>query len=527
MLFTTAMYILPQILDRAVQEQPEKVAFKYMQNGVTFSELQKRATKLALVLTEHGLKKGDRIGIYMPRCLESAIAVYGVLKAGGVYVPLDPFAPQQRTEFVIKDCTINYIVTIPQQKRKLKKIALNTALKSVIGLDELEVPLTKVISWEDVFRHNEEEFKPVNILGDDLAYILYTSGSTGKPKGIMHTHTSALAFVRLVSDLYQMQNEIYGMHAPLHFDPSVQGFFAAPYALATTIIVSDAHTKMPSSLAQLIEQEQITIWFSVPLALMQLLSHGDLDKKNMTALKWVLFSGEVFPTKHLRSLMEKWPFARFSNIYGPTETNQCTFYHVGDIPKTNKPIPIGSIWGDTEFKILNDKEEEVPKGEIGELVVRTATMMKGYWNNKALTQESLFKDETIPGFEKLYYKTGDQVRLDEEGQLLFFGRNDHQIKIRGYRVELEEINNVFTALDEVDEAVTIVLEDKDNYDKKLTAVLLPKQHHTLDLQGIKSYAKTQLPPYAVPTSIHVYSEFPRTATGKIDRKKIEKHMTSL
>jgi len=253
------VYTLPHIIENAAKQQPDKIAFKYLNDTITFSELNIKSDQLAQYFINQGIQKGDRIGIYMPRCLETTIAVYGVLKAGAVYVPLDPFAPVSRTEFVCQDCDIKHLISIPQQLRKLKKFSSDVDLVSVIGIHQ-ELSYATSISWETIFQVSLVPSTPVNILGDDLAYILYTSGSTGMPKGIMHTHTSALAFVKLAASMYEMQDSIYGMHAPLHFDPSVQGYYAAPYALATTIIVSDAHTKMPASLAELIEKEKITIW---------------------------------------------------------------------------------------------------------------------------------------------------------------------------------------------------------------------------------------------------------------------------
>ena len=519
------IYTLPHIIKKAAKLQPDKVAFKYLNQTITFSELETKSNQLAQYLVNQSVKKGDRIGIYMPRCLETTIAVYGILKAGAVYVPLDPFSPINRTEFVIKDCGIQHVISIPQQTRKIKKFVENLGLISLVGIEKENSNFT-TISWEAIFNLKTENYTPINIIGDDLAYILYTSGSTGVPKGIMHTHSSALAFVTLAADLYEMQGAIYGMHAPLHFDPSVQGYFAAPYALATTIIISDAHTKMPASLTEIIEKEKITIWFSVPLALIQMLNQGNLEKRDMSSLKWVLFSGEVFATKHLRNLMNCWNFAKFSNIYGPTETNQCTYYHLENPPETDLPIPIGFAWGNTEFKIINAENKEVAFGEQGELVVRTASMMKGYWNNPDLTQNSFYKETLVAGVEQIFYRTGDQVQQDEEGRLLFFGRNDNQIKLRGYRIELGEIENIVTAHPQIQEAVALVFMNTKTDEKELFVVVIANNDEEITIVDIKQFCQKKLPVYAVPDQIRIVKEFPRTASGKINRKQIETNLTS-
>ena len=514
------VYTLPHIIENAARQQPGKIAFKYLSGTITFLELHTKSDQLAHYLIGQGIQKGDRIGIYMARCLETTIAIYGILKAGAVYVPLDPFAPVTRTEFVIKDCGIQHLISTSQQTRKLKKFSEDTGIVSVIGMHQ-KLPYATTISWDIIFHTSLDHILQANILGDDLAYILYTSGSTGIPKGIMHTHASALAFVQLAATMYDMKDAIYGMHAPLHFDPSVQGYFGAPYALATTIIVSDAHTKMPTSLTELIEKEKITIWFSVPLALIQMLSHGNLDKRDMSSLKWVLFSGEVFATKHLQTLMRRWPFARFSNIYGPTETNQCTYYHLDTPPVGDASIPIGYAWGNTAFKIIDAQDQEVTKGAIGELVVRTATMMKGYWNNPIGTQKSFYKDEIIKEAPHIYYRTGDQVQEDEEGRLLFLGRKDHQVKVRGYRIELGEIENVFTSYPGIEETIAMVTSQDDTTQKTLISVIVPSQQSSIDLEALKEFCQKKLPVYAIPDTIHILERFPRTASGKINRKEIE------
>lgn len=519
-----SIYTLPHIIAKAATRRPKKTAFKFLDQTITFLELHLKSEQLAFYLINNGVKKGDRIGIYMPRCLETTIAVYGILKAGAVYVPLDPFSPITRTEFILKDCDIQHIISIPQQTRKLKKVNKNLGLLSVIGVEK-ELPYGTAISWEQIFNIDINKFKSVNILGDDLAYILYTSGSTGTPKGIMHTHASALAFITLAASLYEMDGAIYGMHAPLHFDPSVQGYFAAPYALATTIIVSDAHTKMPASLAELIEKEKITIWFSVPLALTQMLSSGELEKRDMSSLKWVLFSGEVFTTKHLRLLMKIWHFAKFSNIYGPTETNQCTNYNLEIPPEGDLPIPIGSVWGNTEFKIINDQDKEVVFGEQGELVIRSATMMKGYWKNPELTQNSFYKETPVLGVEKVFYRTGDQVKQDEKGKLLFFGRNDHQVKLRGYRIELGEVENILNSHPKVQESVALVILNTETNEKELLVAVLATNNTNIINEDLKQFCQKRLPIYMVPDRIQVFNEFPRTASGKINRKQIETIVT--
>jgi acyl-coenzyme A synthetase/AMP-(fatty) acid ligase len=219
--------------------------------------------------------------------------------------------------------------------------------------------------------------------------------------------------------------------------------------------------------------------------------------------------------------MKRWSFARFSNIYGPTELNQCTYYHLDTPPVGDASIPIGYAWGDTAFKIIDAQDQEVTKGAIGELVVRTATMMKGYWNNPTGTQKSFYKDEIITGAPHIYYRTGDQVQEDEEGRLLFLGRKDHQVKVRGYRIELGEIESVLTSYPGIEETIAMVTSHDDATQKTLISAIVPSQEVCIDLEALKAFCQKKLPVYAIPDTIQVLERFPRTASGKINRKEIE------
>ena len=519
------IYNLVQIVENSAKEFPEKVAFRFLNESITFEDLNTKSSQLAACLLSQEVKKGDRVGILMHRCLETCIAIYGILKSGAAYVPIDPFLPSERVKFLINDCGIKHLVTTNKQSKKIKKVLSEEGnLKTIIGLSETQN--IETISWEEVFVKPLLDYKPVNILADDLSYILYTSGSTGTPKGIMHTHASGLAFAKLVVDLYDFKHtDIIANSAPLHFDVSILGYCSSPLAGATTVIVSDAHLKFPVSLADLVEKEKVTIWYSVPLLLIELLHKGGIQNKDYSCMRWVLFAGEVFATKQLRALMKLWSHAEYSNIYGPTELNQCTYYNLKVPPITDEPIPIGTTWGNTEYKILDENDNPVNEGDEGLLVVRSATMMKGYWNNTALTEASLYKHKIAPGLEHVYYRTGDLVKLNENNELLFLGRKDNQIKLRGFRIEIGEVENTLLKFDGVTEAAVIVVDFQE--EKELIAtVLIDKKIEILE-SDLKTHCKNSLPVYAVPKDILILESFPRTSSGKINRKEIEKIIKAL
>ncbi|MEL6944847.1 MAG: AMP-binding protein, partial [Bacteroidota bacterium] len=280
------------------------------------------------------------------------------------------------------------------------------------------------------------------------------------------------------------------------------------------------HVKMPASLSKLIDDEQISIWYSVPLALIQMLQRGALKERNWEQLRWILYGGEPFPAKHLRALMELLPHTRISNVYGPAEVNQCTYYHLPDLPKEEESIPLGQVWGNTEMLIFDEKDQLVKQGEKGELLIRSATRMKAYWNNPALTERSFYRRKTAQGIDDIFYRTGDLVNMDEQGRLQFFGRKDRQIKSRGYRVELDDVENALLEHQMVNEVAIFSKKDKDDVNV-ICAVVTLKEKQNLEEKQLLDYCKNKLNWYAVPQRLSIMEDLPRTPTGKINRKELK------
>ena len=376
------------------------------------------------------------------------------------------------------------------------------------------------MSWDSVSQAETRD-PCAEVTDGDLAYIMYTSGSTGHPKGLMHTHSSGSSYALYSGNCYNVQaSDRLGNHSQLHFDMSTFEYFTGPSRGATTVIVPDEATLFPVRLAELVERERLTFWYSVPLALVQMLLHGELLRRDFSPLRWVLFGGEPFPPKYLHQLMEALPQARFSNVYGPAEVNQCTFYHVprSGIPD-DRPVPLGQVWDGAEGRILDTEDRPVKPGETGELMIRSSTMMEGYWGNRELTERSLYSEEPFPGFTRRFYRTGDLVSTDENGVLHFHGRKDRQVKIRGYRVELDEVENIAGSLEAVREAAVVLVEEPDGRKELLVAALL-KDGCVLTESDMKKQLAERLSSYAVPGRVCFPDVLPRTTSGKIDRRRL-------
>lgn len=512
---------LGQLIDFSAEKYPDQLAFKSGKQSLTYAQIKDQTDAFAKVLHEWGIKKGDRVGIYLPRSLHTAIAVHGTLKAGAAFVPLDPAAPISRIADICENCNIRVLATNERLGKKLnEQITKGQDLAGVVGY-EPEHWSKNAISWAKLAKIEAPSVQ-VRILADDLAYIMYTSGSTGKPKGIMHTHRSGLAYAKLSAELYGVhKNDIVANHCALHYDISTFGYFTSPLVGATTIIVSDAHTKFPMSLIQMVSEEKVSIWYSVPLALIQMLSTGKLTDFDFKPLRWVLFGGEVFPSHLLGQLMRIWSQARFSNVYGPAEVNQCTFHHLDAPPPDHEPVPLGQVWPNTEILIVDENDQKVAEGEVGLLLVRSATMMRGYWEAADLNSQAFYRRELVSGMIETFYRTGDLVSRTSAGRLFFHGRSDRQIKTRGFRVELESVEQTLNAIDDVAEGAVYPISQGDEGTLIFAQVILKPNSQKSQKELIKIMAEC-LPQYALPIEIRAVDSLPRTAAGKVDRKGLVK-----
>jgi len=379
-------FLLTHGLDEAAEKQPDNTAFRFPPDSINYAQLSQRSNQLANLLIDQGVKKSDRVGIFMHKSLQLPVAIYAVMKAGAAYVPIDPLTPTDRINHIVNDCKISVLISDDSKQKQLQSKWLKSSTISVVVGVSFQIDHLLTFNWSDLSNYPQNT-PQVNLNENDLAYIIFTSGSTGSPKGIMHNHRSGLNYAKLSASIYDLcSNDVLSNFSSLHFDMSTMDYLTVTQACATTVIISEAYMKLPASLAGFMEKEQFTIWYSVPFALIQLLAHGQLEDRNLESIRWVLYGGEPFPAKHLRQLMDLWPGARFSNVYGPAEVNQCTYYHLPDSFKGNEQtIPIGQICPNTKGLILDDDDNIIESGLIpGELLIHSASMMQGYWNNRSL-----------------------------------------------------------------------------------------------------------------------------------------------
>jgi amino acid adenylation domain-containing protein len=520
--------LLPQAIDYSAERFPDREAVRHSDDSISYADLAIKTDRLARFLYEQGVRRGDRVGIYCYKSIEAIIALWGIMKAGAVYVPIDPLSPTTRLEKILQDCEINHLVTDKEKISAVKKVIQSgVEITMIIGVQSEEDELSgKSTTWEDVFNTpGESQLSKNHIIEQDLAYIIYTSGSTGDPKGIMHTHHSGLSYANWAVQEYDItQYDRIANHAPLHFDISLFDIFGGAIAGSTVVPVPKEITLFPANFSQLLQDERISIIFTVPFALIQLSLRGAIDQRDLSELRWVIYGGEPFPPKHLRTLMKQIPGSKFSNIYGPAEVNGVTFYHVPAIPENSvEPIPIGKMCSFAQSLILDEYDEAVPLGEIGEIVIRSPSMMQGYWDRPDLNRKAFYFREVAPQYFAKFYRTGDLVKKLPDGNLLFVGRKDRQVKTRGYRVELDEVEVALISHPGVEEAAIVVLQDDDG-NNFIHGAVIPKEGEELSDAILSKHLAQIIPSYAIPIKFHIRQAFPRTTSGKINRRQIQKEV---
>lgn len=520
-------YLLHHLLEASAKAQPDRPAVVDGERSLTYSELDRASNRVANLLQDVGVQRGDRVGLYLNKSIEAVIALYGVMKAGAVYVPLDPDAPVARLGYICANCGIRCLITGEEKSAMWAGLLDSGAeLDALVVLNSshasgITSPGGNVkILAEDDLESQPDSPPQIPTIDLELAYILYTSGSTGSPKGVMLTHLNALTFVNwAVDELEVKPDDRLSSHAPFHFDLSVFDLFAAASAGACLVLVPPETSYFPIEVGRFIDRYGITIWYSVPSILTMLTLRGHLETGSLPSLRTILFAGEVFPIKYLRQLTDLLPHVHFYNLYGPTETNVCTYYKVPALPPERaKPIPIGKAIANVEVFAVTDRGRLAKSGDVGELWARGTTVMQGYWGDPERTAKGLVPNPFSGPVHDPCYRTGDLVRQNPDGDYELLGRRDHQIKSRGYRIELGEIESVLYSHPDVVECAVIAVPDELITNKIRAYVVLRAGVSETDFAG---HCSRHLPHYMIPMSFDLEQALPKTSTGKIDRKALE------
>ncbi len=517
-------------LSGVVSEQASRVATSEAIVDVartwTYEEAATSIERYSAALRLVGVKPGDRVGVHFNKCAEGFIAMHAVVSAGAVTVPLDPASPTRRLARICNEMDIAVVITHKPRLKSVRALHEALPLRAILGIApevfDQENQSVDVMSVEDIDALDPEA--PVAVSPDSLAYIVTTSGSTGEPKGIAHTHQSGRAYGDMtVAQFGVNSTDRVTDISPHHFDISTFSLWATPLAGATNIVINEAYQRLPASHSQLLEDQAATIWYSVPFLLQQLVLRGDLDNRNLDALRWVHFGGEVIPPGIIATMMSHCTNARFANIFGPAEVNHCTTAIFDSPPSGVGQLSIGTPVDKTEVRLVDPSADSpegqnlVPGGEVGELWVATPQLMAGYWNREALNEQVI---QSVDG--ERFYRTGDLVSESADGELSFHGRVDHQIKVRGFRIEIEGIEADLETLVQADgiaESVVVSVMRSESGEDEIIAGILGAQPN-FDGEHFVAAAASIVPTYAVPTRTVLISAAVFTGSGKLDRRAL-------
>lgn len=513
---------LHQWLDASARSRPDHPAVEEGSGAsITYRDFAALTDRVRDRLVAMGVRPGDRVGVYIPKTIDTLGVTFGALKAGAAYVPVDPTAPASRNGYIFANCQVKVAFVESTLVPTLQKeLAANDASPVIVALEGCGGggPLSAALDRLDR-EAPPPEARTHNPGPDDLAYILYTSGSTGKPKGVMLSHENAKVFVDWCSaHLKPRPDDRFSSHAPFHFDLSILDIYTPLKHGCTLVIVGEDLGKEPAPLAKYIEDKRITVWYSAPSILSLMAQFGNIRDLGWKRLRTIIFAGEVFPIVHLRSLKAQAPHCDYWNLYGPTETNVCTYYKLpgGAVPESKaEPYPIGVRCEHYEEIVLDADCRPAPPGVEGELCMGGPGVMKGYWGNAELTEKAF---ATVDGVR--WYRTGDIVSRDAEGQWVYRGRRDRMIKKRGYRVELGEIEACLYQHPNVREAAIVAIPDE-AAGFMVWAHLASRDGQKISLIALKKFCSERLPLYMIPDKFQFHEALPKTSTDKTDYQRLK------
>jgi amino acid adenylation domain-containing protein len=494
---------LPELLEQRAQESPDLPAVRLEDQQLTYAELNQRANQLAHYLQELGAGPESRVALCLERSLDMVVALWGVLKAGAAYVPLDPEYPEQRLAYMLEDSQPAVLLTHSSLLARLPE----------------ERPITVCLDQAGELLQRQPSDNPQRELRPEhLAYLIYTSGSTGQPKGAMNEHRAVLNRLGWMQAEYQLtaQDRVL-QKTPFSFDVSVWEFFWPAVAGAELVLAQPGGHRDSGYLVRLIRQRQISVVHFVPSMLQAFLQEPQVE--SCQSLRLVFASGEALSFDLVQRCLRCLPQARLHNLYGPTEAAvDVSLWDCRSQPE-RQPVPIGRPAANTQLYVLDPHLRPTPLGIPGELYIGGVQVGRGYFNRPELTAEKFVPDPFSDQPAARLYKTGDLARWRADGVLEYLGRLDQQVKLRGFRIELGEIEAALIEHPSVQEAAVLLREDVPG-DPRLVAYVVPAAGAAYDEGELTTHLKQRLPAHMVPSAWVVLPAMPLSPSGKLDRRAL-------
>jgi len=500
-------YNVLSFLENSAAKYPDRVAFKDKDEEINYSSLLVRCQKIAFVVRKNAqldpYDKNRPVAVFIDRNIKSLQLFLSVVYSGNFYVPIDPTLPADRIQAMLD--TLQPVCCISATTRKLPVEA--TSFDCLLEQSE------------HVDKSYSESVKRIRELSIDTdpVYAIFTSGTTGVPKSVIVSHRSVIDLVHRFAETFPFpEKPVMANQAPFDFDVSVKDIFNSLKLGGTVVIVPKSYFVMPAALLPYLQEKKVNVLIWAVSALRIIQNFKLFDACVPDSISLVMFSGEIMPVKCLNYLMDYWRDATFVNLYGPTEiTCNCSSYIIRERLQDTDNIPIGKSFANTEMFLIDpDTLKRIRNaGEKGEICVKGSCLALGYYRNPEQTELAFIQDPEVTAYQDFMYRTGDLGYYDEDGNLYYSGRRDHQIKHMGHRIEMGEIETVVNALDEVKMACAVYKEDKE------MIYLYYSADAECDDIIIKQIRKL-LPAYMLPNKFVYMHELPMNAHAKIDRKKL-------
>ena len=511
-------FLIWHLLRNSAQRAPEKEALVHGDERLTYGEVARRTSGLATALRAHGVRRGERVGIYLEASVPQVISIFGVSQSEGVYVPINALLHPEQVMHIARDCGMKALITTPAKAHALAEILPQiSSLEFLVLSGEGDAPVLSLPTYrlEEMCAADPQTPWRESSIEKDLAAILYTSGSTGKPKGVMLSHANVVAGSRIVSTYLGItEKERILAVLPFSFDAGMNQLMTAFEKGGTLVLINFTFAR---EIVQVLLKERITGLAGVP-TLWSLLAqpNSTLSKQPMSDLRYITNTGGAMPQAVLKVLREVLSTTKIFLMYGLTEAFRSTYLPPEELDR--RPTSMGKAIPDTEILVLNEKGQLCKPGEPGELVHRGPTVSMGYWNRPEDTARALRPNPLLPpelgDCERVCY-SGDVVKMDEDGFLYFIGRRDTMIKSSGFRISPTEVEEVLFQTGKLRGAAVIGVPDE-VLGQVVKAFVVARDGEPLDTDALLAICSEKMPRYMVPKFIDIMPELPKTSSGKVD-----------
>lgn len=508
------------LLTNTLKRHPDKPAVEDGDDSHSYAELDRESDALAAALLESGVRRGQRVGVYMEKSWEAIVAMLAASKAGAAFVNINTLLKAPQASYIVGDCDVQVLIGESKLLSTLGEGLVGTAFHKGV-----EAPAVAATTHEltEVLQSGEEPTGAPRVQENDLSSIIYTSGSTGMPKGVALSHRNLVAGAQIVSTYLENTPDDRILSAlPLNFDAGLNQLTTSLRVGATLAL---QHSRLPGDLLSSLRKHEITGLAGVPpLWPLLIRNRKSLEEEPLEHLRYISNTGGRIPNSQLEELRRLFPATDIYLMYGLTEAFRSTYVPPEEVERGFEGC-IGKAIPDTDIWVVTEDGREAATGETGELVHRGPTVALGYWGKEEATREmfrpSPFAPDEIVDKERVVY-SGDLVQRDEDGFMYFVGRNDAMIKVQGYRLSPEEVENLLVETGDVNEACAFGLPDESAGERVIAVVSFKESAESGDVDHLREYCAANAPQYMIPRKILVHDgDLPKVPSGKIDRKEIK------